>query len=144
MRPWGGHRILVNQTVTQGCKTCDASALSEPFTEPFPCLTKSTRTFNSSNRSITPCVCGIPTGSSPMAIAPPATSMSYASRTCLAFLPGRTVLYRASQLRKRFAKLRGRATDDSPKRAIEVRHGLKSACESSFANSRVGIEQKRL
>src|SRR6266576_5021020 len=51
---------------------------------------------------------------------------------------------RASQLRKRFAKLRGRATDDSLKSAIEVRHGLKSACEGSFANSRVGIEQKRL
>src|SRR5260370_37447551 len=51
---------------------------------------------------------------------------------------------RASQLRKRFAKLRGRATDNSLKRAIEVRHGLKSACEGSFANSRVGIEQKRL
>src|SRR4029077_3011891 len=70
--------------------------------------------------------------------------MSHASRTCLVFLPRRTVLYRASQLRKRFAKLRGRATDDSPKRAIEVGHGLKSACESSFANSRVRIEQKRL
>jgi len=64
--------------------------------------------------------------------------------TCLVFRHKRTVLYRASQLRKRFAKLRGRATDDSPKRAIEVRHGLKSACESSFANSRVRIEQKRL
>src|SRR6266487_3493550 len=51
---------------------------------------------------------------------------------------------RASQLRKRFAKLRGRATDDSLKSAIEVRHGLKSACEGSFANSRVRIEQKRL
>ena len=51
---------------------------------------------------------------------------------------------RASQLRKQFAKLRGRATDNSPKRAIEVRHGLKSAGEGSFANSRVGIEQKRL
>ena len=51
---------------------------------------------------------------------------------------------RASQLRKRSAKLRGRATDDSLKRAIEVRHGLKSACKRSFANSRVGIEQKRL
>ena len=49
-----------------------------------------------------------------------------------------------SQLRKRFAKLRGRATDNSLKLAIEVRHGLKSACEGSFANSRVGIEQKRL
>src|SRR5207248_11480998 len=48
------------------------------------------------------------------------------------------------QLRKQFAKLRGRATDDSPERAIEVRHGLKSACKSSFTNSRVGIEQKRL
>src|SRR6266446_8152391 len=54
------------------------------------------------------------------------------------------VCTRASQLRKQFAKLRGRATDNSPKRAIEVRHGLKSACEGSFANSRVGIEQKRL
>ena len=53
-------------------------------------------------------------------------------------------LYRATQLRKGFAKLRGRATDDSLKRAIEVRHGLKAACEGSFANSRVGIEQKRL
>src|SRR6266496_5006371 len=53
-------------------------------------------------------------------------------------------LHRASQLRKQFAKLRGRATDDSLKRAIEVRHGLKSAREGSFANSRVGIEQKRL
>ena len=53
-------------------------------------------------------------------------------------------LYRASQLGKRFAKLRGRATDDSLKRAIEVGHGLKSAGEGSFANSRVGIEQKRL
>src|SRR5947199_8553526 len=53
-------------------------------------------------------------------------------------------LYRASQLRKRFAKLRQRATDDSLKLAIEVRHGLKSACEGSFADSRVGIEQKRL
>src|SRR5438067_11263060 len=51
---------------------------------------------------------------------------------------------RASQLRKQFAKLCGRATDDSLKRAIEVRHGLKSACEGSFANSRIGIEQKRL
>src|SRR5207237_6695887 len=51
---------------------------------------------------------------------------------------------RASQLRKQFAKLRGRATDDSLKRAIEVGHGLKSAGEGSFANSRVGIEQKRL
>src|SRR6266487_2890339 len=51
---------------------------------------------------------------------------------------------RAPQLRKRFTKLRGRATDDSLKRAIEVRHGLKSAGKGSFANSRVGIEQKRL
>src|SRR5438874_4643711 len=51
---------------------------------------------------------------------------------------------RASQLRKQFAKLCGRAPDDSLKRAIEVRHGLKSACEGSFANSRVWIEQKRL
>src|SRR5436190_24190487 len=70
--------------------------------------------------------------------------MSHASPNCLAFLTGRTALYGASQLRKRFAKLRGRATDDSLKRAIEVRHGLKSGCEGSFANSRVGIEQKRL
>src|SRR6202011_1585836 len=52
--------------------------------------------------------------------------------------------YRPSQLRKRFAKLRGRPTDDSLKRAIEVGHGLKSAGKSSFANSRVGIEQERL
>ena len=52
-------------------------------------------------------------------------------------------LHRASQLRKRFAKLRGRAADDSLKRAIEVGHRLKSAGEGSFANSRVGIEQKR-
>ena len=51
---------------------------------------------------------------------------------------------RASELRKRFAKLRRRATDDSLKSAIEVRHGLKSAREGSFANPRVGIEQKRL
>jgi hypothetical protein len=40
--------------------------------------------------------------------------------------------------------LRGRTTDDSLKRAIEVRHGLKSASEGNFTNSRVGIEQKRL
>src|SRR5438552_18290252 len=53
-------------------------------------------------------------------------------------------LNRASQLRKRFAKLRGRTTDDSLKSAIEICHGLKSACEGSFANSRIGIEQKRL
>ena len=53
-------------------------------------------------------------------------------------------LNRATQLRKGFAKLRGRATYDSLKLAIEVRHGLKSACESSFTNSRVRIEQKRL
>ena len=53
-------------------------------------------------------------------------------------------LYRASQLWKRFAKLRGRTADDSLERAIEVGHGLKSACEGSFANSRVRIEQKRL
>src|SRR6202011_5189553 len=51
--------------------------------------------------------------------------------------------YRPSQLRKRFAKLRGRTTDNSLKRAIEVGHGLKSAGEGSFANPRVGIEQKR-
>lgn len=56
----------------------------------------------------------------------------------------RYLLSRASQLRKRFAKLRGRATDDSLKRAIEVRYGLKSACERNFANSRVRIEQKGL
>jgi len=53
-------------------------------------------------------------------------------------------LYRASQLWKRFAKLRGRTADDSLERAIEVGHGLKSAGKGSFANSRVGIEQKRL
>src|SRR5206468_9916803 len=53
-------------------------------------------------------------------------------------------LYRASQLRKRFAELRGRTTDDPLKRAIEVRHGLKSAGEGNFANSRMGIEQKGL
>src|SRR5437867_1430152 len=70
--------------------------------------------------------------------------MSHASPNCLAFLTGRTALYRASQLRKRFAELRGRATDDSLKRAIEVRHGLKSTCEGSFINSRVRIEQERL
>src|SRR5213080_1613554 len=56
----------------------------------------------------------------------------------------RYLLSRASQLRKGFAKLRGRATDDSLKLAIEIRHGLKSACEGNFANSRIGIEQKRL
>src|SRR6266699_5080934 len=50
----------------------------------------------------------------------------------------------ASQLRKRSAEFRGRATNDSLKGAIEVRHGLKSACEGRFANSRIGIEQKRL
>jgi hypothetical protein len=38
--------------------------------------------------------------------------------------------------------LRGRATYDSLKLAIEIRHGLKSACEGNFANSRIGIEQK--
>jgi hypothetical protein len=54
------------------------------------------------------------------------------------------VCTRGSQLRKRFPKLRGRATDDSLKLATEVGHGLESACEGSFANSRVGIEQKRL
>ena len=53
-------------------------------------------------------------------------------------------LYRALQLWKRFPKLCWRATDDSLKRAIEVRHGLKSAREGNFANSRVGIEQKGL
>ena len=51
---------------------------------------------------------------------------------------------RASQLRKRFAKLRGRATGNSSERAIEIRHRLKAAGESSFANARVRIEQKRL
>src|SRR5438046_10241899 len=56
----------------------------------------------------------------------------------------RYLLSRASQLRKGFAKLRGRTTDDSLKRAIEVRHGLKSAGEGNFANSRMGMEQKRL
>jgi len=40
--------------------------------------------------------------------------------------------------------LRGRTTNDSLKRAIEVRHGLKSAGERNFANSRIGIEQKSL
>src|SRR5439155_20994605 len=70
--------------------------------------------------------------------------MSHASPNCSAFLTGRTALYRASQLRKRFAKLRRRATDDSLELAIEVGHGLKSAGKGSFANSRVGIEQKRL
>src|SRR5204863_950566 len=78
------------------------------------------------------------------AIIPPATPMSHAWPSCWAFLAGRTALYSASQLRKRFPKLRGRATDNSLKLAIEVRHGLKSACEGSFANSRIGIEQKRL
>ena len=52
--------------------------------------------------------------------------------------------FRASQLGKRFAKLRGRTTGDSSKRPVEIRHGLKSAGEGSFANSRVGIEQKCL
>ena len=70
------------------------------------------------------------------------TCDSYESR--LADLLGLSPQTNSAQLRKGFAKLRGRATDDSLKRAIEVRHGLKSACESSFANSRVGIEQKRL
>src|SRR5207244_883868 len=51
---------------------------------------------------------------------------------------------RASELRKRFAKLRGRATGNSSERAIEIRHRLKAAGESSFTNSCVGIEQKRL
>src|SRR5437773_12109466 len=78
------------------------------------------------------------------AIIPPATRMSHAWPNCSAILAGRTALYSASQLRKRFAKLRGRATDNSLKLAIEVRHGLKSACEGSFANSRIGIEQKGL
>src|SRR6266536_4241258 len=50
----------------------------------------------------------------------------------------------ASQLRKRSAEFRGRATNDSLKGALEVRHGLKPACEGRFANSRVGIEQKGL
>ena len=40
--------------------------------------------------------------------------------------------------------MRGRATDDSPERAIEVRHRVKATGESSFANARVRIEQKRL
>src|SRR5207247_2388284 len=75
---------------------------------------------------------------------PLVTHMSHASPNYSAFLSGPTALYRASQLRKRFAKLRGRTTGNSLKRAIEVRHGLKSACEGSFANSRIGIEQKRL
>src|SRR4030095_10465394 len=57
---------------------------------------------------------------------------------------GRYLLSRASQLRKSFAKLCGRATDDSLKLAIEVCHGLKSAREGSFADSRIGIEQERL
>ena len=35
-------------------------------------------------------------------------------------------------------------TDDPSEHAVEIRHGLESACEGSFANSRVGIEQKRL
>jgi hypothetical protein len=91
-----------------------------------------------------PCASSIPTGSSRMASVPPATHMSHASRSCLAFLTGRTALCRVPQLRKRFAKLRGRTTDDPLKRAIEVRHGLKSACEGNFANSRIGIEQKGL
>src|SRR5881398_1395062 len=78
------------------------------------------------------------------AIIPPATPMSHAWPSCWAFLAGRTALYSASQLRKRFPKLRGRATNNSLKLAIEVRHGLKSACEGSFANSRIGIEQKGL
>src|SRR5213079_461374 len=108
------------------------------------CLTKSILTPNSSNTSTTPCASSTPTGSSRTGIAPPATRMSHASPNCSAFLTGRTALYRASQLRKRFAKLRGRTTDDSLKRAIEVRHGLKSAGEGDFANSRIGIEQKRL
>src|SRR4029450_10981465 len=56
----------------------------------------------------------------------------------------RYLLSGASLLRKGFAKLRGRATYDSLKLAIEIRHGLKSACEGDFANSRIGIEQKRL
>src|SRR5438067_11723668 len=51
---------------------------------------------------------------------------------------------RASQLRKQFTKLRGRATNNSPKGAIEVRHGLKSTGKGSFADARVRIDQKRL
>src|ERR1041385_5394374 len=70
--------------------------------------------------------------------------MSHASPNCSAFLTGRTASYCASQLRKGFAKLSGRATYDSLKLAIEIRHGLKSACEGDFAHSRIGIEQKRL
>jgi hypothetical protein len=42
------------------------------------------------------------------------------------------------------AKLRGRAAHDPPKGAIEVRHGLKSAGEGSFADARIGVEQQRL
>ena len=107
-------------------------------------MTKSTLTFNSSNRSTMLCAFSIPNGSSRTALAPPAPPMSHASRSCSAFLTGRPALYRALQLRKRFAKLRGRTTDDSLKLAIEIRHGLKSAGEGNFANSRIGIEQKRL
>src|SRR4029077_11458497 len=79
-----------------------------------------------------------------MAIVLPATRMSHASRNCLAFLTGRAALYRAPQLRKRFAKLRGRAADNSLKLAIEVRHGLKSACEGGFATSKIGVEERGL
>ena len=39
--------------------------------------------INSSNRSITPCACSIPTGLSRTAIAPPATPMGHALRTLL-------------------------------------------------------------
>ena len=111
-----------------------------PKDSPFLVL----RIPDSARETTTPCASSTPTGSTRTAIAPPVTHMSHALPNCSAFLTGPTALYRASQLWKRFAKLRGRATDDSLKRAIEVRHGLKSACEGSFANSRVGIEQKRL
>ena len=116
----------------------------EPSRSHCPRLTKSTLTFNSSNRFTMPCAFSIPNGSSRAALAPPAPFMSHVSRSCAAFLTGRTALYRASQLRKRFAKLRGRTTGDSLKRAVEVRHGLKSAGEGNFANSRIRIEQKGL
>ena len=50
-------------------------------------------------------------------------------------------LNRASQLRKRFAKLRGRATDNSPKRAIEVRHGLKAAAKAASLIRELGLSK---
>jgi hypothetical protein len=37
-----------------------------------------------------------------------------------------------------------RATNNSPKGAIEVCHGLKSTGEGSFADARIGIEQQSL